>query len=84
MRREAHPDREPAGRAGEVEARGDGSAGHDVSLARQLELPGIGLDVEATPLARAKRKTGKIDTVISRCHSCVEISAEANAEEGPT
>ena len=45
---------------------GTAAVGHDVSLARQLELPGIGLDVEAAPLARAKRKTGKIETVKSR------------------
>jgi hypothetical protein len=66
VRCEPHPDRETAGRAREVEARGYGAVGHDVSLARQLELPGIGLDVEAAPLARAKRKTGKIETVKSR------------------
>ena len=66
VRREPHPDRETAGGAREVEARGYGAVGHDVSLAPQLELPGIGLDVEAAPLARAKRKTGKIETVKSR------------------
>ena len=38
----------------------------DVSFAAELELPGIDLDLESPPLARAKRKTGKIETVISR------------------